>query len=81
MFRNFLCLSSGEDVGQGSSYIYYKCRFIVFTDNILLLLLLLEIIIVKNSALYVLRWFCCWFGFFFFLLFKAVYVPTRHTLE
>jgi len=64
MFRNFLCLSSEEAVGQGSSYIYYKCRFIEFTDIIillLLLLLLLVIIIVKNIALFVLRWFCCWF--------------------
>ena len=78
MFRNFLCLSSGEDVGQGSSYIYYKCRFIVFTDNILLLLLLLEIIIVKNSALYVLRWFCCWFGFFFCFLRLCMYLHAIH---
>jgi hypothetical protein len=83
MFRNFLCLSSGEVVSQASSYIYYKYRCIVFTDIIillLLLLLLLVIIIVKNSALFVLRWFCCWFWFFFCFLRVYIYTPCTRIM-
>jgi hypothetical protein len=75
MFRNFLCLSSGEVVGQGSSYIYYKCRFIFFTDIIILLLLLLllsVIIIVKKCALFV---------FALVLLLVWFFFSTRHVLE
>jgi uncharacterized integral membrane protein len=79
MFRNFLCLSSGEVVGQGSSYIYYKCRYNVFTDIIivLLLLLLLLVIIIVNCLTLVLL-----FGWFFFCFLRlCIYTPcTRGIL-